>query len=301
VKIELDQEHRRRRRELLLIMIIAVLIVGITYLEIHLPQMRYQVPFGSNLLFFSIININMILLLLLIFLVGRNLIKLVFERKRRVLGARLKTKLVAAFVSLSLVPSILLFVTAVIFVTHSVENWFSVQVESSLQGSLEVAQTYYRDVAKNSIRHSRELSTRLPGLSDKALIEAVLEHKRNEYSLGSVTIFSPEGAVVTEVTNPELQYRLGDPPRELIDDVLTGKDVSRTTTVLGGGEIIWGASPLLKDEKVIGGVASGYYIPENLAAKMQKISEGFVDYKQAQILKKPITTNYIVILLMIPS
>ena len=81
----------------------------------------------------------------------RNLVKLIFERKRKVLGAKLRTKLVVAFISLSLVPTVLLFFVAVGFITNSVEHWFNAQVEHSLQGSLEVAQTYYRDFANNGL------------------------------------------------------------------------------------------------------------------------------------------------------
>ena len=66
-----------------------------------------------------------------------------------------------AFVSLSLVPTILLFLVAVGFITNSVEHWFSAQVEQSLQGSLEVAQTYYRDFANHVVSAAQQISRSL--------------------------------------------------------------------------------------------------------------------------------------------
>ena len=125
------------------------------------PQVGGKIPVANNIIIFSLININIILILLLIFLVIRNLVKLIFERKRKVLGAKLRTKLVVAFVSLSLVPTILLFFVAVGFITNSVEHWFSAQVEQSLQGSLEVAQTYYRDFANNTVSSAQQISKSL--------------------------------------------------------------------------------------------------------------------------------------------
>ena len=148
---ELSPESRRRRNELLIIGIISVLIIILTTIEMKFPQFGGMIPIGNNIIVFSLININIILILLLIFLVIRNLVKLIFERKRKVLGAKLRTKLVVAFISLSLVPTILLFFVAVGFITNSVEHWFKVQVEQSLQGSLEVVQTYYRDFANNAV------------------------------------------------------------------------------------------------------------------------------------------------------
>jgi two-component system nitrogen regulation sensor histidine kinase NtrY len=183
VNKSIEAERRKRKREVLIIIGLALLVFGVTYQLLRLPQLSSQVGIGSNILLFSIININLILLVLLSFLVIRNLVKLLFERKRRVLGTRLRTKLVAAFVSLSLIPTVLLFITAVIFITRSVENWFNVQVESSLQGSLEVAQAYYRDLAKNTIHYSQEIGRLFPAGEGRKDSAALLEKKRSEYNL----------------------------------------------------------------------------------------------------------------------
>src|SRR4030043_1780866 len=117
MKKELSPEARRRRNELIIIGIISILIVILTTIEMKLPQVAGgTIPFANNIIIFSLININIILILLLIFLVIRNLVKLIFERKRKVLGAKLRTKLVVAFVSLSLVPTIILFFVAAGFI-----------------------------------------------------------------------------------------------------------------------------------------------------------------------------------------
>jgi two-component system, NtrC family, nitrogen regulation sensor histidine kinase NtrY len=288
-------ERRKRKREVFIIIGIALLVFGITYQMLHLPQ----VPFGSNIILFSIININLILLVLLIFLVIRNLVKLLFERKRRVLGTRLRTKLVAAFVTLSLVPTLLLFFTAVIFITWSVENWFNVKVESSLQGSLEVAQTYYRDLSRNTIHYSKEVSRFAVREMEGEVLTRFLERKRREYNLAWVGILSPQGKVVGEATDPSLKYNVGGLPQDSIQELLKGKEISKITPYLGGGEIIWGGNPFSEEERVEGGVVVGYYVPQNLVAKMEDISKAFVDYRHSKILQKPLTTNYIIIFLLI--
>src|SRR4030043_759539 len=149
MKKTLSPDARRRRNELIIIGIISLLILIFTNIEMKFPQIGGKIPVANNIIIFSLININIILILLLIFLVIRNLVKLIFERRRKVLGARLRTKLVVAFASLSLVPTVLLFFVAVGFITSSVEHWFKAPVEQSLQGALEVGQAYYRDFANN--------------------------------------------------------------------------------------------------------------------------------------------------------
>src|SRR5262249_56050018 len=105
--------------------------------------------------------LNMIRLVLLVFVVGRNIAKLLFERRRRIMGAHLRTRLVGAFVAIALLPATLLFLVALVFVQNSIERWFNGQVENSLEGSLEVAHTYYEDLASTALGFARQLAARL--------------------------------------------------------------------------------------------------------------------------------------------
>ena len=66
----------------------------------------------NALLVFVLFNLNIVVLSVLAFLIGRNVVKLVFDRKRRIIGSRLKLKLVAAFVGLTLIPTSFVFVLA---------------------------------------------------------------------------------------------------------------------------------------------------------------------------------------------
>ncbi|HEU4640168.1 MAG TPA: PAS domain-containing sensor histidine kinase, partial [Candidatus Binatia bacterium] len=154
-------ETKRRKREGLAILITSLVVLAFAFFEVQLPDVSSEYSLSNNIVFFLLININIILLILLVFLVVRNLVKLVFERKRGILGSRLRVRLVIAFVGLSLVPTLLLFVIAGGFVTRSFERWFDIQVETALQGSLEIGQTYYQNSANNALFYARQLSRRV--------------------------------------------------------------------------------------------------------------------------------------------
>ncbi|MGQ9647366.1 MAG: ATP-binding protein [Thermodesulfobacteriota bacterium] len=304
---EVSSDSRKRRNELLIIGIISILIILLTTIEMKIPQVGGMIPIGNNIVVFSLININVILILLLIFLVIRNLVKLIFERRRKVLGAKLRTKLVVAFISLSLVPTILLFLVAVGFITNSVEHWFKIQVEQSLQGSLELVQTYYRDFANNAVSSAQQIGKRFPHLEsfkegkDLALLEKELETKRKEYNLSTLGIFVGERREMVRVEDPSLKGIFFSPPKDLLEAGFSGKEVSRILPV-GEGEVITGISPVFntsEKKEVIGVVAASHFIPKSLTTKMQEISQAFVDYKQLKILKKPIKTSYMMALLMV--
>ena len=307
MKKELSPEARRRRNELIIIGIISILILIFTTVEMKFPQIGGKIPVASNIIIFSLININIILILLLIFLVIRNLVKLIFERRRKVLGAKLRVKLVAAFISLSLVPTILLFFVAVGFITNSVEHWFSAQVEQSLQGSLEMAQTYYRDFANHAVSTAQQISKSLSkqgilkGSKEVILSREQLEIKRQDYHLGALGIFLKGGGETIGVKDPMLKPVSFHLPKDLLEAGFSGKEVSRILSV-GEGELITGIAPLfnsLDGGEVVGIIAASYFIPKSLTVKMREISQAFVEYKQLKILKKPIKFSYMMALLMV--
>jgi two-component system nitrogen regulation sensor histidine kinase NtrY len=306
MKKEFSPESRRRRRELLIIGILSILIVILTTIEMRLPQMG-KIPIANNIIIFSLININIILILLLIFLVVRNLVKLIFERKRKVLGAKLRTKLVVAFVSLSLVPTILLFFVAVGFITNSVEHWFKAQVEQSLQGSLEVAQSYYRDFANHMVLSAQQVSRHLSqqgtlgGIKGISSLREQLEAKRQEYHLSTLGVFLKGEENTMRVEDPTLKDIFLSLPKDLLEAGFSGKEVSRTLSV-GEGEMITGIAPIVNPSErgeVVGVVVASHFIPKSLTVKMREISQAFVEYKQLKILKKPIQSSYMMALLMV--
>jgi two-component system nitrogen regulation sensor histidine kinase NtrY len=309
MKKELSPEERRRRNELLIIGIISILIIILTTIEMKFPQVGGMIPIANNIIIFSLININIILILLLIFLVIRNLVKLIFERRRKVLGAKLRTKLVAAFVSLSLVPTVILFLVAVGFITNSVEHWFKAPVEQSLQGALEVAQAYYRDFANNMVSSAQQIGNHLSkqGVlkeikeTDKGFLREQLEIKRQEYHLSAVGIFfkGEEDSILVE--EPALEAIFLNLPQDLLEAGFSGKEVSRILS-MGEGEVIAGIAPIFnasKEKEVLGVLATSLFIPKSLTAKMNEISQAFVEYKGLKILKKPIKSSYMMALLMV--
>src|SRR5262245_5924064 len=67
---------------------------------------------SGNLFVAFILNLNILILSVLVFVVGRNIVRLVFDRRRNILGARLRGKLVAALVGITLIPTVFLFMIA---------------------------------------------------------------------------------------------------------------------------------------------------------------------------------------------
>src|SRR5881628_1439525 len=147
-------ETNRRKRNLLVILAFLVLVGGLSAFD--LGAFAPDLPVASNIVIFALFNLNLIVFLLLLLLLFRNLIKVWFERRQQVIGARFKAKLVLAFLLLSVTPAALIFVIASNFINKSIEGWFKPQVERPLDQALAVAQTYYNQLEVTSLRHAQQ-------------------------------------------------------------------------------------------------------------------------------------------------
>jgi two-component system, NtrC family, nitrogen regulation sensor histidine kinase NtrY len=299
------EEAKRRKREGLVILITTLTVLLFAFFEVRLPEVSPAYSLSNNIAFFLLLNINIILLVLLVFLVVRNVVKLIFERKRRILGSRLRVRLVLAFIALSLVPTLLLFFIAGGFVTSSFERWLDIQVENSLQGSLEIGQTYYQNSANNALFYARQLSQRITQekLFDLQRFEELKEFiqaKQREYNLGTVEVFSPNRQLLVVAFNDQVPTGVTiKPESDFLDRALRGLQVTRTQP-FGEGDIIRGGVPVYStDRRILGVVVVDYYVPKSITTRALQISRSYEQYKHLTILKQPIKNSYLLTLLLI--
>jgi two-component system nitrogen regulation sensor histidine kinase NtrY len=298
------RERKRRRRERIIILITVIVIILLTYIESHLTHVEELVPVSNEVLIFGLININVILIILLVFLIVRNLVKIIFERRRGILGSKLRTKLVMAFVCLSLIPTVVLFLVAIQFLSYSIDNWFNIKISSALKRSLEVAQTYYQESADNAKSYAKQISSEITEnkLYEKErddYLKTLIEQRQKSYNLGSVEVYfdnRKERLFVQDQNNPNIS------PLELsakvLEDVFMGKETSTVRSV-STGDLISGLAPIFtnyKPREVIGVVVISYYMGKELVDKMSVISSTNEEYKQLTLLKNPIKFSLIITL-----
>ena len=272
--------------------------------ESRLPQISTAQNVVSNVTFILLINLNILLLLLFVFLVGRNLVKLLLERRRRILGSHLRTRLVLAFVGLSLFPALLLFLVSTSFVRSSIEKWFDVQVERSLEGSDEIVRAYYRDAADEVSFYARAVAGGIMrdhgrALDDAAELEALLRARQQAGRLGTLAIYSPGAELIAAAWSPAQHDGLTvSPSAEEILRLRTGEVVTAVLPV-GERELVRAMVPLQVGGELQGIVAVDRIIPAPLAQGATDITRSFAEYRELKILKQPIKNTYVLTLTLI--
>ncbi len=265
----------------------------------------------GNLAIFVIININILLILLLIFLIVRNLVKLIFEDKRRLLGAKLRTKLVIAFVALSLIPTLALFFVSFQFLKTSLDYWFDVKVEKSLDDALVVGRTYYEEriglLEKATDGISRQVALKCMGTEggvDAGCLGA-LAGSTTPPSLGPVDLvlfqlLTPSGEKIFSRTWLPLVEEPKAPAASVIAQALSQAKALVQGDPLENGELIRVIRPITGENgQAMAVLVTGALIPQNMSRLLEEIRSGYENYRQIGLFQDPIRVTVLITLALI--
>lgn len=300
-----EEERHRRKREGIIIVAVIVIVAMLTFAENRIIHFGAGIPVSNTILMFILININLLLLILVIFLVFRNLVKLLYDRKRKVMGAKLSTRLVLAFIAFSLLPTIVLFFFSINFITNSIEFWFNVPVEQALEKSLMVGQSLYSHAENNNRffleRISYQIGTKkLYAPKKKKILSHYIQVVQREFNLHAVEVYDANANRITLALSPELE----DMPLAVVsaDNLLKNvgtKGVRTISETANNGELIRtvGRVPFgVQNESARAFVVVSILIPPDLSRNLASISRGFEEYQQITLLKKPIRITYYITL-----
>ena len=253
---------------------------------------------------FTVVNLTM--LLVLVFVLARNLIKLFIERRRAVLGAKFKTKLVMIFVGFALFPSALIILVGSRLISTSVELWFNQPVETVLLGSQDVVESYYREKQESATFYARRLSneTSRRGLLSPNRVRQLfqtMESRLTQYRLDMINVFSVEGELATLV-HPGLPLSDYNPDSSIrLAEIGFRGEERLHQDALGGGALVRYVSPIYGagTEEVVGAVVVSHYIPKSLATTLNLVNDRANDYRQAEAQKEPIQDLFLSFFVMV--
>lgn len=310
-KPQLNQAQRQLKKRLIrqVILICLCLIPLFVWLESSLLNVDITLPVSSDILIFGIINLNVILVLLMLFLVLRNLAEIFFESKQNILGSKLKSKLVISFISLSLIPTVLLFFISLQFISTSMDYWFNSNIEISLQNSLDLAKSYFKetqlevDVLGESVEKSLGQYQQTP-LGDKelkGLLETILTLYDTRNSLSFSLISDRRNKTIT-VSSPLLSsLKMPAIPQITLDTVEKSQGPEIIFQDSNAGDLIRRVNRIGINNDSPGStfLVTTLLIKKEQLDRLNLISKGIEDYHQLKYLKKPFKFWILIVLLIV--
>nr|AGS53467.1 nitrogen regulation protein ntrY [uncultured bacterium contig00038] len=117
---------------------------------------------------------NTLVIGLILFIVARALAKIYFERRSGILGSRIRTKLVVAFLAVGIVPSVMLFIMGRPFILRNIERWFAPETGRIIRDGGEVSRMYKSEQLAR-VKQEAETAARLHQPPQLVLSEFALD------------------------------------------------------------------------------------------------------------------------------
>ena len=247
-------------RHLLTIFGLLLLIAAITAVELYYIKLP-TVDITTRLLLIALLTLNILALLTLMFFVGKNLFRLHMERRYKVMGYKFRTKLMAIFVILTLIPSAFLFIAASGLAANYFGRIFAPQMKQPFIKSVELAQAFY------DFGRERVLAAARQAAKGKQLDGAGVSV--NRYAV------------------------LKDDATDAIRDAFNGKEGTEVISA-GDGDIIRAAVP--DRSRGTGVITVELVLPKNISEKSERLKELYEDYLKLESFKEPLRLNYTLIL-----
>jgi two-component system nitrogen regulation sensor histidine kinase NtrY len=255
---------------------------------------------------------DLTILLVLTFVLARNVIKLIVERRRALPFARFRGKLVAVLLGMTLIPAVLVLLVGSGLIRNSVERWFNAPVEEVLTAADLIASDYYGERQARVTSDAERMSRALAASSfDQADMSAVRERVYPEVAQGRVKMVEvfriDPGQVPTAV--PYLDVAAPDMPHghartiaaRMASRAAAGQPETPTPeTLASGGELIRATALVRRSgtNQPVAVVVATDLLTGELARRARRISNAYEDYSRLRVFGPPLAGVYLSLFLM---
>jgi len=276
--------HRENRFLVGAFVFLMVLSVGAFYL---LQRAKDSSPeeLTNRVLLFVLWYLDISLILILSFILLRNLIRLAVERRAGVLGSRFRTKLILTYVGLTFVPVILIFLIATNLLQGSIDRWFSAPVETILRGGAEVT-VQLRELVEDRLRRQVVVASEELQRSGTARDLAAL---RELLGVDMVALY--DGDDLEEAISDPRRIPASLPPLQWENLETTGVRADRWR----GGLLIRAWSTMGRDRRVV----VGDMLPRDLLLHLENAIAAEAQFQEMKQQQGTITATTVLVLLAI--
>jgi two-component system nitrogen regulation sensor histidine kinase NtrY len=264
--------------------------------------------FVADVVLYALSATNLTILVALTFVLARNIVKLVVERRKALPFARFRFKLVTVLLGMTLIPAVLVLLIGSELIRNNVDRWFNADLNEVLSSANDIAGDYYaqqrRLVSAQAQRLARALSSVDLGEANPSAVRDLVQPDVLQERVDLVEVYRvsapaedrPPVVPVVDVAAPSIprQYSRASADR-LAERALTNTREERADEQLpGGGDLIRTAMPIRSSPSgpVRGVVVASEYLTDQFAARARGMTAAYESYQQLRVLKQPLAMTY---------
>ncbi|ADJ29794.1 sensor histidine kinase [Nitrosococcus watsonii] len=273
---------------------------GLLLLSFYLLAAALEDSAHFGRLYLIVLGVNILALLLLLFFIGSNLIRLIREYRERQPGSRLTVRVVAMFISLTFIPLIIVFSFSLQFLHRGIESWFNVQVEKALEDSLELSRTAFGIRMRTLLKQTQLMAATLAELP---LEKATYSLQELRYISGAheLTLLNTRGQVITSATHDPETIVPDHPNDVILFQLRQGQDYVALDPVGNSGLHLRAVVNLPATRTDTGALILQALFPiaDRLSTLADSVQDAYDQYKQLAYLRRPLIYSFTLTLSLI--
>ncbi len=294
-----------------------LLLLALAALNAFNPLPPFLRPHGTGqiLLFTALSVFAFLLLLTLLILLFRNIVKLLADQRSRVLGSRIRSRMLVGALLLSFAPAVFMFLFSFGLLNRAMERWFSQPSSQMRQDSTLVAMELSQYAAANARAEAESLASS-PGLTHSlenentpALMREIATHRitleggfavvfRNGDVVGQYQLPRDDGKAIVRSWMDESESDVAQGHEPLATTVLHAAQRSDVPMlVTAKNEYVMGAASTVEGCIVVAGLP----LPAGLSATVQDIRSGARDYQALYRARKTIRSTYLLLMFLLTT
>jgi hypothetical protein len=288
----------------------------------NVPNLR---PHGTGQIFlFTALSIIIFLLFVLtLVLLSRNILKLFADERSRVLGLRLRSRMLIGAVLLSVAPAVFMFMFSYLLMNRSIERWFSQPSSDLREESMHIAMQLAQYATANarteaeSVASSEAMHRDLANVDDDGILADLSAHRitleggfaivyREGQPIISFQVPLMSGAVIlhpwldeqlTSSTKAPLEERVPPDTPLTVTLLAAAQRVDQPIVSVGAAEYAMGTATGPRNSIIVVGLP----MPPSLTAAVERIRVGSHDYWTLFRTRNYIRTTYSLLLLVLTA
>jgi two-component system, NtrC family, nitrogen regulation sensor histidine kinase NtrY len=183
--------------------------------------------------------LNLLLVLALVFLIGRQALKLYGARRAGIAGTRLHIRFVTIFAVIATVPVVVVAVVASVSLSRGLDPWFTGWTNSLMQNTVEIAHAYRdlqcRTLARETTLMAADLDRARPLYdADKAVFREFMRSRSVFLGFPVAMMVEPDGRIVERIYNVQIEGFTAPP----LEDIAEADDTEALCLVPAEGELL---------------------------------------------------------------
>jgi two-component system nitrogen regulation sensor histidine kinase NtrY len=253
------------------------------------------------------------LLVTLVFVLARNIVKLIVEQRRALPFARFRTKLVLMLLGMTLMPAVLVLLVGSELIRNNIERWFNAPMEEILASASRIASDYYQERQRLVNDDARRIARLLASLDLSAAevsgIRHLVEPEVTQQRVGMVEVYRVlrpaagpiEVSPIVDVASPSFPAYSRASADLLAERVATiGAEMTPEPTETGREVIFRAAAPIRGDGgSLLGVVVASDYLTGEMAARSRRMTDAYESYTKLIVLRRPLTGVYLSFFVMV--